>query len=142
MKIRNRRNRKAINRVLVTSLLAAAIGLAHAHVQAQEATADQHDATHGNSEQPVGDTWITTKVKASMLANQDVPGLDISVETINGRCRCWRHRGRDPRRCEWHRRTWWRGPGWPAVIVVNCKVRSGESSTADPHFHAARRPTK
>lgn len=84
MKIRNRRNRKAINRVLVTSLLAAAIGLAHAHVQAQEATADQHDATHGNSEQPVGDTWITTKVKASMLANQDVPGLDISVETING----------------------------------------------------------
>ena len=83
MNIRNRRNRKAINRVLITSLLAAAVGLAHANAQAQDAT-EHHDATHGESEQPVGDTWITTKVKSSLLANQDVSGLDISVETVNG----------------------------------------------------------
>ncbi|TDK23224.1 BON domain-containing protein [Luteimonas aestuarii] len=80
---RNRRNRKAINRVLITSLLAAAVGLAHANAQAQDAS-EHHDATHGESEQPAGDTWITTKVKASLLANQDVSGLDISVETVNG----------------------------------------------------------
>lgn len=40
---------------------------------------DQHD-----SEQPVGDTWITTKVKSSLLADEDVAGLKIHVETVNG----------------------------------------------------------
>lgn len=43
---------------------------------------DGHDA--GESEQPVGDTWITTKVKASLLADEDVAGLEIDVETVNG----------------------------------------------------------
>lgn len=84
MNIRTRRNRKAINRVLITSVLAVAIGLAHANAQAQDATAGQHATTQGDSEQPMGDTWITTKVKASLLTNQDVPGLDLSVETVNG----------------------------------------------------------
>lgn len=41
-----------------------------------------HDA--GESDQPVGDTWITTKVKASLLADEDVAGLEIDVETVNG----------------------------------------------------------
>lgn len=38
----------------------------------------------GESNQPVGDTWITTKVKASLLADDDVSGLEIDVETVNG----------------------------------------------------------
>ena len=38
----------------------------------------------GDSEQPVGDTWITTKVKTSLLADEDVAGLQIDVETVNG----------------------------------------------------------
>src|SRR5690606_15544843 len=37
-----------------------------------------------NSDQPVDDTWITTKVKSSLLADSDVAGLDINVETVNG----------------------------------------------------------
>lgn len=41
-----------------------------------------HDA--GDSNQPVGDTWITTKVKSSLLADEDVAGLQIDVETVNG----------------------------------------------------------
>ncbi|MBJ6983286.1 BON domain-containing protein [Luteimonas sp. MC1750] len=43
---------------------------------------DGHDAA--DSEQPVGDTWITTKVKASLLADEDVAGLEIDVKTVNG----------------------------------------------------------
>ena len=37
-----------------------------------------------DSDQPVNDTWITTKVKSSLLADSDVAGLDVSVETVNG----------------------------------------------------------
>src|SRR5690606_25957226 len=37
-----------------------------------------------NSDQPVDDTWITTKVKSSLLAESEVSGLDINVDTLNG----------------------------------------------------------
>lgn len=37
-----------------------------------------------DSDQPIDDTWITTKVKSSLLADTDVAGLDIEVETLNG----------------------------------------------------------
>lgn len=36
------------------------------------------------SEQPVEDSWITTKVKASLLMSKNVDGLDLTVETKNG----------------------------------------------------------
>ena len=36
------------------------------------------------SEKPVSDTWITTKVKADLLATKDVSGTEIKVETLNG----------------------------------------------------------
>ena len=41
-------------------------------------------ATKAESEQPVTDTWITTKVKADLLATKDVSGSEIKVETKNG----------------------------------------------------------
>jgi hyperosmotically inducible protein len=41
-------------------------------------------ADDANSQQPVGDTWITTKVKSSLLADEDVAGLQIDVDTVNG----------------------------------------------------------
>lgn len=37
-----------------------------------------------DSDQPVTDTWITTKVKAELATTKDVSGTDISVETVNG----------------------------------------------------------
>ena len=37
-----------------------------------------------DSSQPVTDTWITTKVKADLLATENVSGLDIKVETVDG----------------------------------------------------------
>ncbi|KRA20872.1 hypothetical protein ASD69_06105 [Lysobacter sp. Root604] len=38
----------------------------------------------GESNQPVSDTWITTKVKTELLAAKDVSGLKIDVDTVNG----------------------------------------------------------
>jgi len=37
-----------------------------------------------DSEQPVTDTWITTKVKSTLLATEDVAGTDINVTTVDG----------------------------------------------------------
>jgi hyperosmotically inducible periplasmic protein len=49
------------------------------------ADADADRMGDGNrSDQPVDDTWITTKVKSSLLADNDVSGLAIEVETVNG----------------------------------------------------------
>ncbi|HYQ25000.1 BON domain-containing protein [Stenotrophomonas sp.] len=41
--------------------------------------ADRHD-----SNEPVTDSWITTKVKADLLASSNVPGTEVKVETVNG----------------------------------------------------------
>lgn len=55
---------------------------------AQLALADDHRKVEGaaqhDSEQPVGDTWITTKVKTTLLATDGVAGTDINVSTTNG----------------------------------------------------------
>ncbi len=64
---------------------------AQATHEAQDADAVQ-DAQVSNtdvldemdSDQPVEDTWITTKVKSSLLADTDTSGLQIEVETNNG----------------------------------------------------------
>lgn len=79
----NAMNRKNTLGILAASLLAGSMGLANAgDPQAQDRAGAQ--ATESESEQPAGDTWITTKVKAQLLADSDVSGLDISVETVNG----------------------------------------------------------
>lgn len=43
-----------------------------------------NDGMKHESKEPVTDTWITTKVKADLLATKDVSGTDIKVETLNG----------------------------------------------------------
>jgi hyperosmotically inducible protein len=37
-----------------------------------------------DSEQPVTDTWITTKVKSTLLATENVDGSKINVTTVDG----------------------------------------------------------
>ena len=49
----------------------------------QPAPGEQTKA-YEDSEQPVNDGWITTKVKADLLATENVSGLDIKVETVDG----------------------------------------------------------
>ena len=40
--------------------------------------------TVDNAEEAVSDTWITSKVKSSFLADNSISGLDIKVETNKG----------------------------------------------------------
>lgn len=45
--------------------------------------AGQADTAIG-SEQPVADTWITTKVKSELATTDGVKSMDIDVKTVNG----------------------------------------------------------
>jgi len=45
---------------------------------------EPEENAQNDSSQPVTDTWITTKVKADLLATENVSGLDIKVETVDG----------------------------------------------------------
>ncbi len=70
-------------RVLAVALLAGAVGTA---VADNPDTKEREDRkmTERESSQPVDDTWITTKVKADLLATSDVSGLELNVETVEG----------------------------------------------------------
>ncbi|MGV8960778.1 MAG: BON domain-containing protein [Stenotrophomonas sp.] len=75
------RKHNSASRNLLAS--AAVLGLALA---AGTAFAESPPAAHehGESVEPVTDTWITTKVKADLLATPHVPGTEVKVETVNG----------------------------------------------------------
>ena len=62
---------------------AAAMIAAPAMAFAQDRTQAEAEE-EGDSAQPVNDTWITTKVKADLMATSDVPGTEIDVDTTNG----------------------------------------------------------
>ena len=47
-------------------------------------TPEKKPAADAASSQPVNDTWITTKVKSSLLADTSVSGTKIDVDTVNG----------------------------------------------------------
>ena len=38
----------------------------------------------GDSDQPVTDTWITTKVKSELATTSDVKSMNVDVKTVNG----------------------------------------------------------
>ena len=63
-------------------LSAAAFGAQTA--MAEEPLTDKTTKAYEESNAPVSDSWITTKVKAELLANDSVKGLDINVSTTNG----------------------------------------------------------
>jgi hyperosmotically inducible protein len=71
------------NRIAVSALaaLACASG-AFAPVFATHAHAE--DASM-NSDQPITDTWITTKEKAELATTDGVKSTDISVKTVDGK---------------------------------------------------------
>ena len=47
-------------------------------------TAAGNDAASGGSDQPVTDTWITTKVKTELATTDSVKSMDIEVKTVDG----------------------------------------------------------
>lgn len=70
----------------LTLALAFAAGSAAAATPVAKTDAQTGAQTTSNeqSAQPVGDSWITTKVKADLLATEATKGLDINVTTTNG----------------------------------------------------------
>ncbi|MBL8261736.1 MAG: BON domain-containing protein [Xanthomonadaceae bacterium] len=68
---------------LAAPLAFAADGAANKQTKAQETKAQETKA-HESSQQPVEDSWITTKVKADLLVDEQTKGLDINVSTTNG----------------------------------------------------------
>ncbi len=71
-------------RTLLAGALSVALMFAAGGVMAQDADHDRTATENMDSDQPMSDTWITTKVKSSLLADSDVAGLDVEVETVNG----------------------------------------------------------
>jgi len=61
---------------LCTTLALGAVGLTTATFAADEMPA--------KSDQPVTDTWITTKVKSELATTDGVTSMDISVKTVDG----------------------------------------------------------
>lgn len=64
-----------------TALLFAVSGATFANEATRK---DATAASKTESAQPGTDTWITTKVKADLLATEGVDGTKINVTTING----------------------------------------------------------
>jgi len=79
-------------RTLIASALTLGLALSSSAAFAKDPAAKSpptstHPATHADrhdSNEPVTDSWITTKVKADLLASSNVPGTEIKVETVNG----------------------------------------------------------
>lgn len=66
--------------VLGLALALGSAGLASAH----DLVAPSDNPADEKSEQPVTDTWITTKVKTELATTKGVSSTDIQVETTNG----------------------------------------------------------
>jgi hyperosmotically inducible protein len=49
-----------------------------------EATGTTGETRDGTMGEAANDTWLTTKVKSALLADQATSGLDVQVETENG----------------------------------------------------------
>jgi hyperosmotically inducible protein len=74
----------AHSRLLPALTLALAFAAGSAAAATADATTGEQTKAHEASAQPVGDSWITTKVKADLLATDNVSGTDVKVETKNG----------------------------------------------------------
>lgn len=75
-------NTRINTRIGFTGLLA--VGLLFGGNALANDPAAKQDHAKKESAQPVTDTWITTKVKADLLATKDVSGMEIKVDTKNG----------------------------------------------------------
>ncbi|HEY6543966.1 MAG TPA: BON domain-containing protein [Dokdonella sp.] len=71
---------------LTTLMLASALsfGAASFAVAQQPAATPANNDTNVDSEQPVTDAWITTKVKTELGITEDVKAMDIDVDTKDG----------------------------------------------------------
>lgn len=65
-------------------LLAAVLTVGCASTAMSQPAPGEQTKAYEDSQQPVNDGWITTKVKADLLVTEETKGLDINVTTTNG----------------------------------------------------------
>lgn len=77
-----------LNKLTLAAFAASAMSLSMAPVAFAETTSAPIVLAAGDkmehAEEAVSDTWITSKVKSSFLADDSISGLDIKVETNKG----------------------------------------------------------
>lgn len=79
-KVRAESVAKSVDRV---QAVANALIVGDSSLNPQTASAKAKEAA-GDGGKMAGDAWITTKVKAALVADNDVKGMDINVSTNNG----------------------------------------------------------
>ncbi|MFC4821633.1 BON domain-containing protein [Dokdonella ginsengisoli] len=75
----NRSNASLVSLSLAAALLVGAASFATAQTAAP---ADGNEPT--KSDQPVTDTWITTKVKTELATTDGVKSMEVDVKTVDG----------------------------------------------------------
>jgi hyperosmotically inducible periplasmic protein len=75
---------RSISSAIHVAFVAVALSVFGTSMASVGETGTDKTAPYESSQAPVSDTWITTKVKAELLANETVKGLDINVSTTNG----------------------------------------------------------
>ena len=68
----------------VALAITACLTLGAANVAIAAATPALSDNPPTDSQQPVTDTWITTKVKAELATTDGVKSMDVKVDTVDG----------------------------------------------------------
>jgi hyperosmotically inducible periplasmic protein len=82
MRITKSKFRLIAGNAMLMSIAMTTVGMPMA--MAADVASDNKTTAYEESQTPVTDTWITTKVKADLLVTEEVKGLDINVSTTNG----------------------------------------------------------
>lgn len=72
------------SRTMLALMLLAVLTAGCASTGMSDKAPGERTKAYEDSEQPVNDSWITTKVKADLLVTEETKGLDINVTTTNG----------------------------------------------------------
>jgi len=73
-----------MNRTILKSAFAAALSLAFVGMAPLAVNSAYANDDKAGSDQPVTDTWITTKVKTELATTEGVKSTDVSVKTVDG----------------------------------------------------------
>ena len=72
------------SKLAIAAATATALSFSMANAFAAQPISLAANDTMQKTEEAASDTWITSKVKSSLIANKNVSGVDIKVETNKG----------------------------------------------------------
>lgn len=76
--------KRRFSKLALAAATASAISFSFASAVFAQPTSLAANDTVQKTEEAVSDTWITSKVKSSLIANKDINGTAIKVETNKG----------------------------------------------------------